>query len=202
MGPTSSNESCHNFSSLLRRASLTVDFIELIIRLHPEQLKEVDADGNLPLHIAAASSTFTSINKTLIVKELLDAYPEGAKVRNNEGNLPLHLRSSSKGNVDDFDMLLAEYPDAVKIPNNYGKLPLFMALEVQMQWYDGVEELVNAFPAVTVKTDIATNLFPFMTAASKETGSCLDSVYSLLRACPEMNLFYRTKAKKDNQKPT
>jgi len=200
MCPTANNESCHNLHSFLNTmTSCAGDFIDLAIRLHPEQLEEVDADGNLPLHIAASSSTFTSQTKTHIIKKLLRAYPEAAKIPNNKGNLPLHLRSSSKGDVEDFYMLLSEYNEAAKVPNNYGKLPLFMALEGQTQWNDGVQELMKAFPEVTIQADAETNLFPFMAAAAKETNSCLNSIYSLMITCPEMNVFYHAKGQEDDQ---
>ena len=58
--------------------------IELICRM-PSCVYKFDKDGNLPLHMAAASGNVA------MAKILGEKFPSGASVRNQDGMLPLHL---------------------------------------------------------------------------------------------------------------
>eukprot|EP00591_Stephanopyxis_turris_P007163 CAMPEP_0195531276 /NCGR_PEP_ID=MMETSP0794_2-20130614/34868_1 /TAXON_ID=515487 /ORGANISM="Stephanopyxis turris, Strain CCMP 815" /LENGTH=318 /DNA_ID=CAMNT_0040663005 /DNA_START=328 /DNA_END=1284 /DNA_ORIENTATION=+ len=124
--------------------------LRLAVKLHPEQLRDADEIGNLPLHIAANNLT------------------------------------SSDRNV--VDLLLATHPEAAQVFNQNGKLPLHIAAQSCRPWENGTEAILNAFPEAITVVDEETRLYIFMLAAVGENAS-LNSIYCLLRACPELERF-------------
>ena len=104
-----------------------------MIRMFPSSVHKFDQDGNLPLHMAAASG---NIEMAIFLGE---RFPSGASVRNNDGMLPLHLAvqacatplANACGEMvygaDFVAMILQLFPGAVAVADSEGDLPLHIA---------------------------------------------------------------------------
>jgi ankyrin repeat protein len=111
---------------------LNVDLVELF----PSSVHKFDVDGNLPLHMAAASANIAMINL------LGDRFPSGASVRNEDGMLPLHLAiqacasetgAANNGRISSLEIVRAVldyFPAAVTVADNEGNLPIHTAARV------------------------------------------------------------------------
>lgn len=106
---------------------------EDILRMFPSSVHKFDQDGNLPLHMAAASG---NIEMAILLGE---RFPSGASVRNNDGMLPLHLAvqacstplANASGEMvygaDFVALILQLFPGAVAVADGEGDLPLHIA---------------------------------------------------------------------------
>jgi hypothetical protein len=149
------------------------EMIRLALSLHPAQVREMDEDGNLPIHIAAIASA-----------NLVEAQPSATTMA--------HALAAAAGGADDLSvlsdaalsffsvatvrhttnpldkvlkMLLQHYPDGAKIPQGKtGRLPLVMAIESgHRTWQDGIRTLLNAYPpAMHKKKLIGAELYPHL----------------------------------------
>ena len=109
---------------------------EDILRMFPSSVHKFDHDGNLPLHMAAASG---NIEMAILLGE---RFASGASVRNNDGMLPLHLAvqacstplANASGEMvygaDFVALILQLFPGAVAVADNDGELPLHIAAAV------------------------------------------------------------------------
>jgi len=145
--------------------------------LRPHDLHLPDVHGNLPLHIVAISP-YTATQMVMESK-------------------PFHL----------LPYILSLNPNAAKIRNVNGDVPLTLALRTGTKlWNEGIDDLVNAFPGALTIMD--KGFYPFMIAAAASTAAAtihtntssrinadnhsqLCSVYSMLRACPELERFQK-----------
>ena len=113
-----------------------------LVDLFPAAVHKFDQDGNLPLHLAAASGHLK------MIKMLGEKFLSGASVRNEDGMLPLHFAIASYGRnngsqpygdqessdgspspVPIVKTVLKFFPTAVAIADNDGNLPLHVAVE-------------------------------------------------------------------------
>lgn len=91
-----------------------VRFVFLALNLWPEQLKEKDTDGNLPIHIAAFSIPKRKHRRFNTLIKVVTMYPEGARVPDKNGVLPLQLAVQSRKKWDEGVRELFEaYPEAL-----------------------------------------------------------------------------------------
>ena len=109
---------------------------EDMLQMFPSSVHKFDHDGNLPLHMAAASG---NIEMAILLGE---RFPSGASVRNNDGMLPLHLAvqacstplANASGEMvygaDFVALILQLFPGAVAVADNDGELPLHIAAAV------------------------------------------------------------------------
>jgi len=94
--------------------SCPVRFVFLALNLWPEQLKEVDSDGNLPLHIAAFSVSKRKHFRFNTLIKVLSMYPQAAQIPNKNGVLPLQLAiQSGKTWNEGIRELFEAYPEAL-----------------------------------------------------------------------------------------
>ena len=108
-------------------SKLRFDIMKRILALHPDAVREVNDDGELPLHIAAKRSSVD------VMEFLLGLYPESAKIITvgKSENL-LHLAAShynSPNVVTIVRYLCSRYPEFVHQRNKDGNTPLLVALE-------------------------------------------------------------------------
>jgi len=64
-------------------------FFQMALKVYPQQAKEKDENGNLPLHIVA--STPSQFHFDDVISALLTLYPDAAKIPNDSGVLPLKI---------------------------------------------------------------------------------------------------------------
>jgi len=94
------------------------DLLRYIIETRPEEVRQVDERGRLPLHVAAGAApeaAESSYHYKFVVDELLYSYPDGAASADAEGNLPLQLaiESEKKWIGGGVKSLHDVYPDAM-----------------------------------------------------------------------------------------
>lgn len=107
-----------------------------IIEYEPSAVHKLDIEGNLPMHMAAASGNVT------MIEELGRRFPSAASVQNHYGLLPLHLAVISYSDllaasstttkttsctILAVELLLEMFPGAVGVKDHDGNLPLHMA---------------------------------------------------------------------------
>jgi ankyrin repeat protein len=115
---------------------------EHLMDMFPAAVYKFDRDGNVPLHLAAASGHLK------MIRMLGERFESGASIRNEDGMLPLHFTIASYGDLDgeatygedDSDddypsplrvikTVLKFFPKAVAIADNDGNLPIHVAVE-------------------------------------------------------------------------
>lgn len=101
------------------------DLLRYIVETNAQDLTRVDADGNLPLHYAAASKPAKHVNpkahfpvfyNKYVVDELLYKFPEGATSRDAQGRYPLTLavQSNKQWIGGGIKSLYVAFPDAMQ----------------------------------------------------------------------------------------
>jgi len=136
------------------------EMIQLAISVYPNQVREMDEDGNLPLHIAAVASSFLPVSSA----------------QSDEDSIISSLSSLTEFSASDamtkpfktvIRMLLRSYPEAVRIPHGIsGRLPLILAIDAKKRtMQDGIKVLLEAFPAALETRDFDPKLYPYIIAA-------------------------------------
>jgi len=121
------------------------EMIRLAISIHPDQVQEMDEEGNLPLHIACTAPPVCFLGTgATTTAATLDTEDDCSTVFS-------FLSTSTVVTTNPFDkvmqLLLQHYPAAVRIPHGQsGRLPLILAWD-RRTWEDGIRTLLDAFPA-------------------------------------------------------
>jgi len=120
--------------------SCPLRFVFLALNIWPEQLKEVDSDGNLPLHIAAFSVSKRKHFRFNTLIKVLSMHPQAAQIPNKNGVLPLQLAmQSGKLWNEGIRELFEAYPEALA------------ALKIDFQYYPEILALAGeCFPLKTL----------------------------------------------------
>jgi ankyrin repeat protein len=138
------------------------ELIRLAISIHPQQVQEMDDDGNLPLHIAAVASSYTTNSNA-------EGSPSMTTFLSDEDSSVSDLSFLSSATcftTNAFDkvirILLSHYPAAARIPHGRtGRLPLVMAIEGRRRtWEDGIKTLLDAFPPALESRKISMTCYP------------------------------------------
>lgn len=137
------------------------EMIRLAMSVYPDQVKEMDEDGNLPIHIAATASSFLPPTES-----------NGSGNNSDEESSFLSFLSTLSGDRDAYPfnkvirMLLHTYPEAAKIPHGQtGRLPLILAIDAgQRTMDDGIRALLEAYPAALESRKLDHRLYPTILA--------------------------------------
>mmetsp|Transcript_3166 Transcript_3166/g.3681 ORF Transcript_3166/g.3681 Transcript_3166/m.3681 type:complete len:667 (+) Transcript_3166:144-2144(+) len=94
------------------------DLLRYIIETRPEEVRQVNELGRLPLHVAADTApdvTDSSYHYKFVIDELLYSYPDGAASSDSNGKLPLQLaiESGKKWIGGGVKSLYDVFPDAM-----------------------------------------------------------------------------------------
>lgn len=149
------------------------EMIRLAISIHPSQVKEMDEDGNLPIHIAAtASSNVVEAQPSeSSMAHALAAAADGADDLSvlSDAALSFFSAATVRRTTNPIDkvlkILLQHYPQGARIPQGKtGRLPLVMAIESgHRTWQDGIHTLLKAYPpAMHKKKLIEPELYPIL----------------------------------------
>ena len=142
-----------------------IEMIRLAISVYPNQVKEMDEHGNLPLHIACIASSFLPS----------DTSPPGCS---DEDSFISNLSNISCFSADKhppFDrvirMLLRSYKAAAHIPHaKTGKLPLVLAIDTKKRSMDdGLRALIESYPAALETKYFEKNLYPHILSTVGKT---------------------------------
>lgn len=159
-----------NAPFLLLHALIELDCPLKIIRLgtmaHPEQIVERDYGGRVPVAKVAS--------------------PERQRMEQL-----LRQRNCIRMLLRPKDMFASL--EAVTVQDNDGRFPLNSSLVNGGRWFFGVRELFFAEPRVASTRDTLTGMYSFMIAAlrkGEDVESDIDTIYSLLRECPEVLRFF------------
>ncbi len=138
-----------------------IEMIRLAISVYPNQVREMDEDGNLPLHIAAIASSFLpDCTSSSVCCSDEDSFIS------NLSNLS-HLSSNKHPPFDRvIRMLLRSYKAAARIPNGQnGRLPLILAIDAKQRTMDdGLRALIEAYPAALETKNFDQRLYPYILA--------------------------------------
>jgi hypothetical protein len=136
--------------SIIKGAPVAV--VQYLCQAQPQALKEVDIDGNLPVHHAAYYSSS-------ILKFIIGAHPKACQVSNHKDRFPLHLVCASswldsETAVQDLQVCFQAYPKAIQMADRYGRLPLHLRCQTPhpTSW-DTVEFLIQEYPAALTTKD-------------------------------------------------
>lgn len=98
------------------------DLVRDMIDHFPSVMHKLDNEGNLPLHMAAASSNIA------MIMEVRNRFPGAASVQNHDGLLPLHLAVMScalfSAGEEAVRLILDMFPGSVYVRDNDGNTPL------------------------------------------------------------------------------
>jgi len=147
------------------------EMIRLAISIHPNQVREMDEDGNLPIHIAVTASSYLADADQASPSTMMAAAAAAADASDDHSVLSDTMSFFSSATVSQttnpFDkvlkILLQHYPRGAKIPQGRtGRLPLVLAVESgRRTWEDGIRTLLNAYPpALHNKKLIEAELYP------------------------------------------
>ncbi len=122
-------------------ATASRELCKHLMEMYPPAVYKFDQDGNVPMHLAAASGHLK------MIRMLGEKFESGASIRNEDGMLPLHFTIASYGEYDgEYDIehdedddkasplrviktVLKFFPTAVAIGDNDGNLPIHVAAE-------------------------------------------------------------------------
>lgn len=134
--------------------------LDFCLEKYPEQVRQRDGSGSLPLDLATAPTQWSCRAK----------------------------RRYKPREQDTLQRLLQHYPEAAGMVNPMtGRLALQMALAHRHEWQGGVRYLVECTPQeALVQPDPVSGLIPFLTAATPkgETVVDLNTIYHVLRYLP------------------
>lgn len=124
-----------------------ISLTELALLLHPEQLRQGDDMGRLPLHNATRRPDST------VLLDLLNAWPPATKIPDAGGFLPLQLAIHNKrGWNDGVGQLLMANPEALEVLDMDDRLyPRIWYKLQQHETVDALYESVRATPSLLMR---------------------------------------------------
>ena len=150
------------------------EMVRLAASVHPEQVREMDEDGNLPLHIAATASSFACADADDLAHhhdECKEGGDELSVASTGEASLaPSTMTAATTATATTFGsfcapclrpfdstirILLRHYPEAARIPHGRtGRLPLVLAIDAGRRTRDdGMQALLCAYPPAMYNRD-------------------------------------------------
>lgn len=138
-------------------------FLELAVRLHPEDLQQKDDYGRMPLHIASS----------------LDAGP----IYNPDAEANLERK---------IETILQGFPNAARLRDCSDSLPLHGAISMGQSWKT-LSLLIRAAPETLSRRDGVNKLYPFQLAACSSSARIDDVYQLLLSAPDLLTLTQRNR---------
>jgi hypothetical protein len=147
------------------------EMIRLAISIHPNQVREMDEDGNLPIHIAVTASCYLGTANQASPSTMAAAAAAAADASDDlsvlSDTMSFFSSATVSQTINPFDkvlkILLQHYPEGAKIPQGRtGRLALVLAVEAgRRTWEDGIRTLLYAYPpALHNKKLIEPELYP------------------------------------------
>jgi len=174
------------------------EMIRLALSVYPNQIREMDEDGNLPLHIASVASSFLpsttnnnsgndstsdedslisifSSNLSMLSSSTTTVGGGGHSTMSTGSTIASSLALEPNPFHTVIRMLLRVYPTAAQIPHGQsGRLPLILAIEGKKRTYeDGIGALLECYPQALESTNIPIKLYPKILSLVGGDGSVL-----------------------------
>jgi len=133
----------------------------LALALHPEQVREFDVRGQLPLHLASSSIQFSQPQKRYVLEKLLSIHPDAASAVDQCSMLPLHYAIESEklygGEAwsEAIIKIARANPDAMEVHHPNTRLYPFMQAAVEKSEINTIYELLIMAPHL-----VATGITP------------------------------------------
>jgi len=150
------------------------EMIRLAISVHPNQVREMDEEGRLPIHIAAIAASSVAPDYDPIKGEPTsddDSMITSSTLRSRSSTNTFMTTLTNADVKNPFDqvirILLRHYPDSARIPNGKnGRLPFTLAVDAgRRTWKDGLRALFEAHPAAVESRDnMNSTLYPSLFA--------------------------------------
>jgi hypothetical protein len=109
----------HAASSL---ATISLSFLELAIRLCPEELQQADEAGQLPLHIVSSLKLDHMHSRSVRIKTILGGFLAATRVYDNDGCLPLHRAITTGQSWSSLEALIRAAPETLCWRDRLSKL--------------------------------------------------------------------------------
>ena len=163
---TCSGEICRPFEDLniwqlfMLHASIKhgapINFIKLIMKMHPEQVERQDWGGNTPLHIAAGTEPFTSSEEYAnLIQELIKAYPQAASKWNTLNRFPLNILLENGATWDSgVESVFRAAPDVVSTRDSESRMYPFMVSATSKSDCDTIYALLRSNPATLLQQNV------------------------------------------------
>lgn len=131
------------------------DGLRDVYQAYPAALNEVDAQGRLPLHRAAAANKHGGGVGGSIILQLIEEYPKAAKQTDNSGRLPLHyVAEHGEGWEEESEAIYQAHPAATSArAGPSASLPLHMACKAPDSRHGMLQKLVEFHPRATMQRD-------------------------------------------------
>jgi len=140
--------------------------LKTCVRLYPSQLLSTNSEGRVPLSIASRSKRFKE--PQINIDGMCETAEKESETDSSETVVQILLRAEIK---------------AASIADNDGRYPVIHAIENGVEWHEGLQDIVNAYPQCLDEKEPISNLYPFMLAGASKSAS-ITSIFSLLRANP------------------
>jgi hypothetical protein len=150
---TGSDRHCHGLPMIhacLRTPYTPTALLERSLQRYPEQLRQPDSRGNLPLHYATARLRPRPAAVAAVVSPSTEtgAFDTDDDADEDEGETVL-------------SRIFAQYPDAARIQNSAGEWPVTVAIRAGRPWR-AVLLLATAHPEALVDLDRHRNRLPLI----------------------------------------
>jgi ankyrin repeat protein len=127
------------------RNGASLEFMEQLIKKHPESLFRKELYGTLPFHTAI--KYIADPDEAIEVLELFLAYdPEAATRADNYGNLPLHLAADVNSHMDVIERVLDAFPPAAVCTNHVPRQQTPLHFAVSRENVAAVRLLLQRYP--------------------------------------------------------
>ena len=130
-----------------------IDFIKLVMKMHPEQVERPDWGGNTPLHIAAGTEPFTRCEEyAKLINELVEAFPQAAAKLNTLNRFPLNILLENGATWDNgVESVFRAAPDVVSTRDSSSRMFPFMVSASSKSNCDTVYTLLRSNPSTILQ---------------------------------------------------
>jgi Ankyrin repeats (3 copies) len=173
------------------------ELIRLAISIHPNQVMEMDQDGNLPIHIAVTAASYLANANPPISQQEKDELATANDDHSVMSALSFFSSATVSHTSNPFDkvmkILLQHYPAGAWTPQGKtGRLPLVLAIESKGKrtWADGIRTLLQAYPpALHNRKVMEPILYPHVLSLVAAGPGGSDRKRSRHEACSRSTLF-------------
>ena len=176
----------------LRATNFPFALAERAIKRYPEQLRQQDRFGDLPLHVvagrsppsmSAAASTTTATTAATSRFGREDDDDDGEENTDDEEE---ESDDEDDDDEDDFlDQLITMYPEAASTWSRSGQIPLTVAINSGRRWNSGIARLLEAHPAGIEDQGLPLEYYSLVYAQVVRHNH-MSILYGMLRAKPEL----------------